>query len=88
MEIKWKVRKLGLLLTVRLENTFSRILNTFLASEFYIQSGGSVIRPFILEDSKTFPKRLLIRKHITSLQSSTFFQTKERTFAHSVLMLP
>ena len=83
MEITQILWKRGFLWT---ENTFSKSLNTFLASKFHIQSDRSVTKPIAFEVWKTFPKRLLIRKHITSLQNSTFSQTKERTFAYSVLI--
>ena len=35
--------------TDKLENTFSKILNTFLASEFHIQLHSSVIKTITLE---------------------------------------
>ena len=45
MEITWKW-------TDRLENTFPKSLNTFLASEFYIQLDSSVIKTLTLEKLK------------------------------------
>ena len=38
--------------TDKLENTFSKSLNTLLASEFYIQLDSSIIRTIILESLK------------------------------------
>ena len=52
MEITQKLWKLGFLWTVRLENTFSKSLNTFLASEFHIQLDSSVIKTITLESLK------------------------------------
>ena len=43
MEITWKW-------TDRLENTFSKSLNTFLASEFHIKLDSSVIKTITLEN--------------------------------------
>ena len=43
--------------TDRLENTFSKSLNTFLASEFHTQLDSSVIKTvLLLRVWKTFPK--------------------------------
>ena len=42
--------------TERLENTFSKSLNTFLESEFHIQLDSSVIKTSILESLKNASK--------------------------------
>ena len=63
------------------ENTFSRSLNTFLASRV---SHTVTLILSLLKFEQRFEKRVLIRK----LGNSSFLQTKEKALANSVLMLP
>ena len=81
MEITWKFLKLGFLGTVKLKNTFSKSLNTFQHWSF---AYSSVIKPVNIKVSKTFPKRILIRKKETKLDfciKKYFFPNKRKNLS-------